>query len=127
MADTLADAINTIKTHERVGRRECVLQSTKLTMAVLELMKHESYIAGYEEFTEGRAKRVKVALSNRINSIGVIKPRHAISAAEIQDYEMQYIPSRDFGVLILTTSKGLMTNREAKEKNVGGRLLAYVY
>lgn len=127
MMDRFADAINKIKTNERIGRRECTLYSTKLLRAVLEIMKREQYINDYEEFTEGRIKRVKVGLSNRINSIGVIKPRYSVKSEMIIKYESRYIPSRDFGILVLTTPDGIMTNKEAKEKRIGGRLLAYVY
>jgi small subunit ribosomal protein S8 len=127
MVDRIADAINTIKTNERIGRRECTLYSTKMIKAILDVMGKSSYIAGYTEFTEGRTARIRVHLSNRINSIGVIKPRHAVKASDIQKYEMRYIPSRDFGILILSTPKGLMTNKEAKEQSIGGRLIAYVY
>ncbi len=127
MTDRVADAINKIKTNERIGRVECVLDSTKLIRAVLDVMKRASYIQGYEEFTDGKFKKVRVTLANRINNIGVIKPRFAVTSKEIQAFETRYIPSRDFGILILTTPHGLMTNREAKEKNTGGRLIAYVY
>jgi len=127
MTDRVADAINKIKTNERIGRPECVLDSTKLIRAMLDVMKKNSYIQDYEEFTDGKFKKVRVTLANRINNIGVIKPRFAVTSREIQNFETRYIPSRDFGILILTTPQGLMTNREAKEKNTGGRLLAYVY
>ncbi len=127
MVDRVSDAINTIKTNERIGRAECVLLSTKLVRSILDVMKRESYIKGYEEFTEGRVKKLRVTLSNNINSMGIIKPHFSVGASEIQGYEMQYIPSRDFGILIVSTSKGMMTNREAKEQNIGGRLVAYVY
>lgn len=127
LMDRFADAINKIKTNERIGRAECTLYSTKLLKAVLDVMKGESYIKNYEEFTEGRIKRLRVNLSNRINKMGVIKPRYSVQSGDIQRYEMRYIPSRDFGVLIMSTPQGVMTNREAKEKRIGGRLLAYVY
>ncbi|MDE1833515.1 MAG: 30S ribosomal protein S8 [Candidatus Micrarchaeota archaeon] len=125
--DRFADAINKIKTNERIGRMECELYSTKLLKSVLDVMQKESYVNGFDEHTEGRVKMLKVKLSNRINSIGVIKPRYSIQSNDIQKYESRYIPSRDFGILILSTSKGIMTNKEAKAKNIGGRLLAYVY
>ncbi len=57
----------------------------------------------------------------------MIKPRYAITSKQLQSYETRYIPSRDFGILILSTPQGLMPNREAKAKNFGGRLVAYVY
>ena len=125
--DRFADAINQIKTNERIGREECILHSTKLIKSVLEVMKKESYITGYEEFKEGKFKRIKIKLSNKINGIGVVKPRFAVSYKTIQKYEMRYVPSRDFGVLIISTSKGVMTNRDIKTERIGGRLLAYVY
>ncbi len=127
MVDRIADAINKIKTHERIGRQECTLSSTKFIRALLDVMKKESYIGNYEEFVDGKIKKVRVTLSNKINNIGVIKPRYAISSKEIQSWETRFIPSRDFGILIISTSQGLLTNKEAKEKNIGGRLVAYVY
>jgi small subunit ribosomal protein S8 len=127
MVDRVADAINTIKTNERIGRAECVLYSTKMIRAILDVMKKTLYIKGYEEFVDGKITRVRVQLSNRINMIGVVKPRYPVKSTEIQKYEMRYIPSRDFGILILSTPKGLMTNKEAKENRIGGRLVAYMY
>ena len=127
MVDRLADAINTIKTNERIGRRECVIYSTKLIKNVLEVMKKNGYVKGFEEIQERHAKKIKVSLSNKINSIGVVKPRHAISKTDFQKYESRYIPSKDFGILVISTSKGLLTNAEAKQNNIGGRLLLYVY
>jgi small subunit ribosomal protein S8 len=125
--DKFADEINKIKTNERIGRQECVVSSTKLMRTVLELLKKEAYISSYEEFTDRKFKMLRVKLANKINGIGVIKPRYAVQCTDIQKYEMRYIPSRDFGVLILTTPQGVMTNKQAMEKHTGGRLLAYVY
>jgi small subunit ribosomal protein S8 len=125
--DRLAEAINVIKTHERMGRPECVVNSTKFLKSVLETLKKESYIADFEEFKDGKILKLRVKLSNRINAIGVVKPRYAIQKDSIQKYETRYIPSKDFGILVLTTPKGLMTNREAREEKTGGRLVLYVY
>ncbi|MGC8496173.1 MAG: 30S ribosomal protein S8 [Candidatus Micrarchaeia archaeon] len=125
--DRFADAINKIKTNERIGRRECVLYSTKLTKAVLEVLKKASYIKDFSEYEDGKFKMLKVQLANKVNDIGVIKPRYAVSYEEIQKYEMMFIPSKDFGMLIISTPKGILTNKEAYESKTGGRLLAYVY
>jgi small subunit ribosomal protein S8 len=127
MTDRLSEAINTIKTNEHIGRQSCVLRSTKLIRAIMDIMQRNSYINGYEEFDDRYMKMMKVSLSNKINEIGVIKPRLAVTKDEIQQYESRFIPSRDFGILIVSTSHGLLTNKEAKEKGTGGRLIAYVY
>ncbi len=125
--DRLAEAVNIIKTHERMGRESCTVDSTKLLKSVLATLKKESYIKDFEEFKEGKFMKIKVTLSNRINSMGVVKPRYAIQKDTIQKYETRYIPSKDFGILVISTPKGLMTNREAREKMTGGRLVLYVY
>ena len=125
--DRFADAINKIKTNERLGRTECRLYSTKLLKTVLEVMKRELYIKDYEEYSDKGIRMLRVMLSNRINSIGVVKPRYSVQNELIQKYESRYIPSKDFGILILSTPQGIMTNKEARDKRIGGRLLAYVY
>ncbi len=127
MVDLLSEAINIIKTNERIGRRECVVSSTKFIKSMLNVMKANGYINEFEEFREGKFPKLRVMLSNKINSIGVIRPRFAVERSRIQVYESRYVPSRDFGVIIMSTSKGLMTSKEAKEKGLGGRLIAYMY
>lgn len=125
--DILADVLNKIKVCENTGSYECKVNSTKLVKSVLESIKNNGYIDGFEELNDGKFKKLNIKLSKKINDIGVIKPRHAVSTKDYQRYEKRYIPSKDFGILIISTPKGIMTNREAKEQNIGGRLLAYLY
>lgn len=125
--DLLADTINTIKVNENAGLGSCTIHNTKLIKAVIDVMKRSGYIESYEELKEGRVLMLKIKLAKKINDVGIIKPRFAVAMSDYQKYETRFIPSKDFGVLILSTSKGIMTNREAKEQKMGGRLLAYVY
>ncbi len=125
--DRLADALNTIKNNERVGRQSCTVPSTKLIRGVLDIITRERYIRTYERISEGKVERIKVMLSNNINDVKAIKPRYAVGSADIQMYEERYIPSKNFGILIISTSSGIMTNKEARKQGIGGRLLAYVY
>ena len=57
----------------------------------------------------------------------MVKPRWSLKSEQIEEYESRYLPAQGFGVLILTTNKGVLSHEEAKEKGVGGKLLAYVY
>lgn len=125
--DLLADAINIIKVNENVGLDSCSVRSTKLIKSVMEVMKTNGYIAEYSEFKDGKIAKLEIKLAKKINDVGVIKPRFAVGLDDFQKYETRYIPSRDFGILILSTPKGIMTNASAKEQHMGGRLLAYVY
>jgi small subunit ribosomal protein S8 len=127
MADLLAESLNKIKTYENLGREECEVASTGLVKNVLLTLKKNGYVTEVEEVQEGKFKSLKIVLANKINNIGAVKPRHAVKVGDYQKYENRYIPSKDFGLLIVSTPAGIMSNRDAKEKKMGGRLLAYVY
>ncbi|MGC8547753.1 MAG: 30S ribosomal protein S8 [Candidatus Micrarchaeia archaeon] len=125
--DILADSLNKIRIYELIGKDECLLASTKLVKAVVETLKKNNYVVSAEEVSSGKFKMLKVKLARKINDIGVIKPRHAVKLEEYQKYEARYIPSKSFGILIVSTPKGVMSNTDAKANNLGGRLLAFVY
>jgi small subunit ribosomal protein S8 len=126
--DTLNDAMALIKNAEKVGKGECVIRpSSKLIGRVLKVMQDSGYIQQFEYVQDGRAGMFKVVLCGRINDCGVIRPRYSVKLDSMEKYESRYLPAQDFGVLILTTTRGVVTHAEAKRGGVGGKLLAYVY
>jgi len=126
--DTLNDAMSVIKNAEQVGKGECVVRpSSKLIGRVLRVMQESGYIRQFEMVEDGRNRMFRVALSGQINDCGVIRPRYSVKVADLEKYEARYLPAQDFGVLILTTTKGVLTHMEAKKDGVGGKLLAFVY
>jgi small subunit ribosomal protein S8 len=126
--DSLNDAMSVIKNAERVGRGECVIRpSSKLIGRVLKVMQENGYIRQFETINDGRSGMFKVMLSGHINNCGVIRPRHSVKLADLEKYEARYLPAQDFGVLILTTTRGVVTHMDAKKGRVGGKLLAFVY
>ena len=68
---------------------------------------------------------LKINLLGSINAIGVIKPRFAVSVDEFEKFEKRFLPAQDMGIILVSTSKGIMTHTEAKNK-IGGKLFAYV-
>jgi small subunit ribosomal protein S8 len=127
MMDHLADALNTIKTHEIVGQGICTVKATRLIGEVLRVLKDHKYLAEYKLVENGRGGLYEVTLDGRINECGVIKPRMPVKKNEWAEKEQQFIPGFGVGLLIVTTPDGIMTNADAEKKRVGGRLLAYVY
>ncbi len=125
--DYLADALNTIKTHENVGQRQCTVKATKLVANILDVLKQHKYIEDFKFNNDGRGGFYNVALGGRINNCGVIKPRFPVKRHDWAKEEQQYIPGVGVGLLIVSTSQGIMTNTEADKRKVGGRLLVYVY
>ena len=126
--DSLNDAMGVIKNAERVGKGECVVRpSSKLIGRVLKVMQESGYIKQFELVEDGRSRIFRVALAGHINDCGVIRPRYSVKVADLEKYEARYLPAQDFGVLILTTTRGVVTHMEAKKGGVGGKLLAFVY
>jgi small subunit ribosomal protein S8 len=125
--DTLADVMSSIKNAEFVGKKECITPASNLAKEVLSIMQKEGYIGKFEFVDDGRSGKFKIELKNRVNKCGVAKPRYAVKIDSFEKWEKRYLPSRGFGILIMTTTAGIMTHKEAKEKKMGGKLLAYVY
>jgi len=127
-SDPLNDAMCVMKNAALNGKSECIIQpSSKLIGRVLKVMQEHGYISQFEYIEDGKAGKFQVMLKGAINNCGVIKPRYAVKANEIERFEARYLPAQDFGVLILTTTAGVITQDNAKEIGIGGKLLAYVY
>jgi small subunit ribosomal protein S8 len=127
MTDHLADALNTIKTHEIVGQTKCTVKATKLIAEILKVLKDHKYLKDYKMMEDGRGGWYEIHLDGRINDCGVIKPRMPVRRTEWSKKEQEFIPGFGVGLLIVSTPSGIMTNSDAEKKHIGGRLLAYVY
>lgn len=128
LQDPLNDAMVTIRNAEATGKAECLIRpASKLIGRVLKVMQENDYIKAFELVEDGRGNVYKVALVGSINNCGVIKPRFAVKRTDLEKFEARYLPAQDFGVLILTTTEGVISQTKAKQIGVGGKLLAYVY
>ncbi len=128
LQDPLNDAMVAIRNAEAVGKAECFIRpASKLIGRVLKVMQDHEYIRSFELIDDGRGSLYRVSLVGSINNCGVIKPRFAVKRTDLERFEARYLPAQDFGVLILTTTEGVISQTKAKQIGVGGKLLAYVY
>lgn len=128
MLDTLSNGLTTIKNNELRNKLECVIApASKLLGRVLRVMQLNGYIGEFEFVDDGRSGKFRVQLLGRINRCGAVKPRYPVKVDEIESWEKRFLPSRDIGLLVVSTPLGVISHREAKEKKVGGRLLAFIY
>jgi small subunit ribosomal protein S8 len=126
--DPLSDALVAMKNAERSGKSTCELRpASNLLGRILKVMQEADYIGPYEFVEDGKSGVFRVRLTGRINECGVIKPRYNVQRTEFEKWESRYLPGRDFGTLILTTTSGVVSHYQAKELGTGGKLLAYVY
>ena len=126
--DPIVNALNTIMSHEGRRKNECIITpASGLVGRVLRLIQGKGYVGEIEFIDDGRQGKLRVQLFGRINECRAVTPRFKTKASDMEKWEKRYLPSRDLGVLILSTPKGVMDHKQAKEENVGGVLLAYVY
>lgn len=126
--DPLANALSSLLNAEKTGKNECIIKPiSKIIKKVFTIMKENTYIGDFREINDLRGNYIKINLLGKINKIGVIKPRFAVKHDRYEKFEKRYLLAKDFGIIIVSTSTGMMTHTEAKKKGIGGRLIAYCY
>lgn len=88
-------------------------------------MQSHGYIGEFELVDDHRAGKIVVNLIGRLNKCGVISPRFDVKVVEIEKWVTNLLPSRQFGVLVLTTSNGIISHQACRKTNCGGKLLGY--
>jgi len=121
--DIVADTLNQIMNAKRAGKAEVeVSHYSKFLLSVLALAKLKSYVNSYK--IDSAKLHIEIG---KINGCKAIKPRYMVQVNEIEKYVKRYLPARGIGILMVSTSQGLMTHQTALEKNLGGSLIAYMY
>lgn len=125
--DLVADVLFSVNTAERAGKKTCTVPAAALVKNLLLVMQKAGYIGNFEFIDDRKSGSFEVELIGRVNKSRAIKPRFSVKKNEFERWESRYLPSRELGMLIVSTPKGVMSQREAVEKGLGGRLIAYVY
>jgi small subunit ribosomal protein S8 len=126
--DPLAAMLSKIENAGRVNKTEVLIKPvSKLLIQVLDILVAHAYIKGYDVVEDGKGNHVVVKGIEQVNKCGAIKPRFSFQANDGVLVEQQYLPAQGFGIVIVTTSKGLMTIDKAIQEHLGGKLVAYCY
>jgi len=126
--DLVSIALSHILNCERGAKSKCTIQPiSKLLIKILDILKEEKYIKNYKILEKKKGGIIEIELSGRINNCGAVKPRFPVEKIEFEKFEKRYLPAAGFGILIVSTSKGIMDHKKAIESGIGGRLLAYCY
>ncbi|MEE9405989.1 MAG: 30S ribosomal protein S8 [Candidatus Aenigmarchaeota archaeon] len=125
--DMLSDVFSTIKNTEAVGKKECTVKASNLIKAVLKIMHQHKYIGATTLIEDGKSGMIKVHLLGKINECRIIRPRFSSGKMEFTKFEKRFLPSFDVGIIIVSTSKGVMDHNQAKKEGIGGKLLGFVY
>lgn len=125
--DILADVLSAIKNGDFVGSRSALTPASGMVREVLRILQAAGYIGEFELVDDRRGGKFRVSLLGAVNRCGVIRPRFAVKAGGYGKWERRYLPAAGFGLLVVSTSSGVMNHTDAVAKRLGGKLLAYVY
>ncbi len=130
MTDPIADMLTRIKNALQAKKEEVDIPSSKLKLRIAEILKEEGYIRDFKLIQDAKQGIIRVFLKYDEYGEPVISGLKRISKPGRRIYvSKDKIPRvmRGLGVAILTTSKGVMTDREARKMGVGGEVICYVW
>ncbi len=126
--NVLANLFVTLYNNEARRKSECIIIPTsKLGIEVLKTLQKDGYIGEFEHIDDKRGGKFKIELLAKITKCGAISPRFKVKNEEYNDWEQQYLPAYNRGMLLVTTNQGVMSHHEAVNKGLGGFLIGYVY
>lgn len=128
--DPIADMLTRIRNANIVSHEEVEMPSSKLKVELAKVLKDEGYITDYTEKEVGKFKVLSVKLKYDERNKPVISNLKRISKTGLRVYsKAKDLPQvyGGLGIAIISTSKGLMTDRKAKKENLGGEVICYVW
>ena len=132
VTDPIADYLTRIRNAQKAGHTTVTIPSSNLKKAITAILYEQGYILKYKfEDVENHQGHIHIALKyDKATRQGVIRELGRISRPGLRSYtKATDIPkiANGLGIAILSTSNGVITDKEARSKNVGGELLCYIY
>ena len=131
MTDPIADYLTRVRNAIRAGHRVVEIPASNIKKEITKILFDQGYILNYK-FLEGENPQgtIKIALKYDGDNVSAIKNLHRVSRPGLRPYagykDMPRVLN-GLGIAIVSTSQGVMTNKEAKNRKIGGEVLCYVY
>ena len=130
MTDPIADMLTRIRNANMVSHPSVEMPSSKLKVQLAKLLKEEGFITDYNVKEDGKFKVLEITLKYDAKNKPIITKLERISKPGLRSYsKAKNLPKvlGGMGIAIVSTSKGLLTDRKARKENIGGEVLCYVY
>ena len=129
--DTISDMLTRIRNANSAKNQVTAIPATKMTQSIAQVLRQEGFIGDYEEVGEGIDRRLMLSLKYKgKNRQPIITTLKRVSRPGLRVYSNHKdLPKvlGGIGIAIVSTSKGIMTDREARRQGVGGEVLCFVY
>ena len=131
MTEPIADLLTRLRNAIQAGHKVVEVPASNLKKELTKILFEQGYILNYKFEEDGPQGTIKIALKyDKANKVNAIKKLVRVSTPGLRKYASHKDLPRvlnGLGIAIISTSKGVMTDKEARELNVGGEVLCYVY
>ena len=130
ITDTIADMLTRIRNASSAKHDSVDVPASNVKKAIAQILLDEGYIGGFTVVDDGKQGVIKIALKYGPNKSQIITGLRRVSKPGLRIYtNVEDMPKvmRGLGIAILSTSKGIMTDKQARRENVGGEVLAYIW
>lgn len=130
MTDPIADFLTRIRNAQQAGHRRVDIPASKLKRAITKILLDKGYIQNFLDIDDNKQGLIRVFLKYDHYGQPVIKNITRVSKPGLRKYSKSIEVPRvlnGLGIAVVTTSKGVMTDKEARKLNVGGEVLCYIY
>jgi small subunit ribosomal protein S8 len=130
VTDTIADMLTRIRNANSMGYTDVTVPASKMKIEIARILKEEGFIKDYKVTGETVQKNIEITLKYGEKKEKVITGLKRISKPGLRVYVNNTdVPKvlNGMGIAIISTSKGIMTDKEARKQNVGGEVLAYIW
>ncbi len=129
MQDPIADLLTRIRNANRVSRRYVFVPKSKIGVGILNVLKDEGYIDSFEEIEAQPISQMRIQLRYALSGQSVIHEINRVSKPGRRVYStVEKLPKvlDGLGITVISTSRGVMSDRKARESNIGGEVLCLV-
>lgn len=130
VTDTIADMLTRIRNANSMGYTDVTVPASKLKVELARILKEEGFIKDYKVVSEDVQKNIELTLKYGSKKEKVITGLKRISKPGLRVYvKSDEVPKvlNGLGIAIISTSKGIMTDKDARKQNLGGEVLAYIW
>lgn len=130
MSDVIADMLTRIRNANNAKHATVDIPASNMKKAIAEILVKEGYVKSYETIEDGKQGVIRITLKYQGNKQKVLRGIRRVSKPGLRIYasceEMPRVMN-GLGIAIVSTSKGIMTDKQARKENVGGEVLAFVW
>ncbi len=130
LSDPISDMLTIIRNANTVKKEKVDIPASKLKMEIIKIFKNEGYIKNFKLIEEDNKSYIRIYLKYSATGQSIIHNLKRVSRPGLRVYRKKNeIPRifNGFGTSIISTSKGVLTDKKAREKNVGGEIVCYIW